>query len=43
MDELKIGVVRYSWQKFDEEEARKLLREAYDTLERQHPLGLTAK
>ncbi|MDP3640473.1 MAG: hypothetical protein Q8R53_04725 [Nanoarchaeota archaeon] len=36
-DELKIGVVGYSWQNFDEEEAIRLLREAYDTLERQYP------
>ena len=37
MDNLKIGVVGYSWQKFDEAEALRKLREAYDTLERQHP------
>ncbi len=30
-------MVGYSWQKFDEGEAVRLLREAYDALERQHP------
>lgn len=36
MLELKIGVVGYSAQKFDESEAIKLLKEAYDFLDQQY-------
>jgi len=36
MDEIKIGVVGYSAQKFDEPEAVRMLREAYDTIDSQY-------
>ncbi len=37
MNELRIGVVGYSDQKFDEIKARKMLSETYDRLDFQHP------
>ncbi len=36
MDALKIGVVGYSAQKFDEPEAIRMLREAYDSIDAQY-------
>lgn len=36
MSEIKIGVVGYSAQKFDESEAVRMLREAYDLIDRQY-------
>lgn len=37
MDELKIGVVGYSAQKFAEGEAKRMISEAFDNLESQYP------
>lgn len=36
-NELKIGVAGYSAQRFDIQEAQRMLREAYDQIDSQHP------
>jgi hypothetical protein len=37
MEELNVGVTGYSHQEFDEEKAVKLIKEAYDAIEKEYP------